>query len=171
MELTDGVIILRPFRPKDAEAHLAGEDVEQIKWLSGGKGTLDGVRTWIKKNQINWQNNGPIFNFAIWDKTCRSLVGMVEANTDYQSIEGISQGDTNISYGLYPNSRGKGYASRAVKLVADFLKTKRIKRSVIRVNPKNEASVKTARRLGYEKVNQITTKKHETLDIYVKNLI
>lgn len=170
MELTDGTIILRPFRLEDAEAHLAGEDKEQIKWLSGGEGTLDGVRAWIKRNQINWQNNGPIFNFAIWEKaTCR-LVGMVEVNTDYQSIEGISKGDANISYGLYPNARGKGYASRAVKLVTDFLKTKRIKRSVIRVNPKNEASIEVPRKLGYEKISRITTKKHEILDIYVKNL-
>lgn len=170
MELTDGTIVLRPFRLKDAEAHLAGEDKGQIRWLSGGKGTLESVKAWIRRNQINWQNNGPIFNFAIWDKTTHSLVGMVEANTDYQNIEGVSQGDANISYGLYLTARGKGYASRAVKLVTDFLKTKRIKRSVIRVNPENEASVRVARRLGYEKVKKISTKKHEILDIYVRNL-
>ncbi len=170
MELTDGEITLRPFRLDDAEAHLAGEDDEQVKWLSGGKGTLEGAKAWIEKNQRYWENGGPVFNLAVWDKNSNKLVGMVESNTNQESIEGIQEGDANISYGLYPEARGKGYALKAVRLMEDFLKNKGLKRVVIRVNPENEASAKVPQRLGYREAGQITTKSDEILDVYVKDL-
>jgi hypothetical protein len=42
--LTDGTATLRPLRPADAAAHLAGEDDELVKWLNGGAGTAATVR-------------------------------------------------------------------------------------------------------------------------------
>jgi RimJ/RimL family protein N-acetyltransferase len=170
IELTDGKILLRPFKLEDAEAHMAGEDDEQVKWLSGGKGTLEGARAWIEKNQKYWEEDGPVFNFAIWNKNSNKLVGMVEANTDPGRIEGIQEGDANISYGLYPEARSKGYTLKAVDLMINFLKSKGIKRAVIRVNPENEASVKVAERLGFEGAGQIKTKNGEVLDVYIKRL-
>src|SRR5919201_1339867 len=117
LELTDGTILLRPFRPEDAATHLTGEDAEQVRWLSGGRGTLVRVLAWIEANQRQWQAGGPVFNFAIVNAATSTLLGMVEANTDYRRIAGLRQGDANISYGLYPGARGHGYASRAVALV------------------------------------------------------
>jgi hypothetical protein len=114
LELTDGKILLRHFRLVDAESHLAGEDAEQVRWLSGGRGTLPGVLAWIEGNQRHWQVAGPVFNFAIVHAHTGTLLGMVEANTDYLRIAGLHEGDANISYGLYPCARGHGYASRAV---------------------------------------------------------
>ena len=117
LELTDGTILLRPFRPEDAATHLTGEDAEQVRWLSGGRGTLVRVLAWIEANQRHWQAGGPVFNFAIVNASTGTLLGMVEATTDYRRIAGLRQGDANISYGLYPGARGHGYASRAVALV------------------------------------------------------
>jgi hypothetical protein len=64
-KLTDGTITLRPFTIEDSEEHLEGEYKEQAQWLSGGKSTLEGMRNWITKNKQYWDNNGPVFNFAI----------------------------------------------------------------------------------------------------------
>jgi hypothetical protein len=47
--LTDGVIRLRPLTQADAAAHLAGEDEEIEKWLSGGRSTAAMVETAIDK--------------------------------------------------------------------------------------------------------------------------
>jgi hypothetical protein len=46
-DLTDGVIFLRPLHPEDALDHLAGEDDEMAKWLSGGRSTLATVQGYI----------------------------------------------------------------------------------------------------------------------------
>ena len=124
IKLTDGFIILRPFILENAKEHLANEDKAQVKWLSGGKGTLEGVQNWIKRNQQYWDNDGSIFNFAIFDQK-NNLVGMIEANTDYNNLDGIKEGDANISYGLYPFARRKGYMVRAISLMNDFLKSKK----------------------------------------------
>ena len=168
--LTDGTILLRHFRLEDAENHLAGEDAEQVRWLSGGRGTLPGVLAWIEANQRHWQAGGPVFNFAIVHAHTGTLLGMVEANTDYLRIAGLHEGDANISYGLYPGARGHGYASRAVALVMDFLQSRGIRRAVIRVDPRNTPSVRVARRLGYLWIGEIATVGGHSLDLYVRSL-
>ena len=59
----------------------------------------------------------------------------------------------NISYGIYPEARGKGYAVEAVKLLMQFLKKLGHKRTIIRVNPQNVASLSVPRKLGFEELN------------------
>lgn len=93
---------------KDVEEHLAGEDEEQIKWLSGGKSTRETIRNWIQRNQEYWEKDGPIFPFAIVEEKTQTVIGMVEANTDDERVEGIQKGEATISYGLYPFARRKG---------------------------------------------------------------
>jgi RimJ/RimL family protein N-acetyltransferase len=169
MELVGENINLRPFELSDAEIHLKGEDDEQIKWLSGGKSNLEGVREWIVRNKKYWEENGPIFNFAITDKN-NNLIGMIEANSDYKELDGLSKDDANISYGLYPEARGRGYAIEAVSLVLDFLKDKGFKRAVIRVNPENKDSLKVPHRCGFIEGETITTRDNELLTIFIKEV-
>ena len=167
--LTDRTISLRPFKLEDAKEHISGEDAEQINWLSGGKSTLEGVQDWIKKNQQYWENDGPIFNFAIVNAD-NKLVGMIEANSSYEEIEGLQKGDVNISYGLYPSARGKGYASRAVDLMISFLRQKGFQRAVIRVDPNNKDSLKVPQRTGFSHQGKIEVDKAKELEVFVKNL-
>lgn len=150
IRLTNGQIILRPFRLDDVEAHLEGEDEEQVKWISGGKSTRMSVQEWIKRNEESWKTGGLIFNFAIEHAQEGKVIGMVEANTD-TGIEGICPGDANISYGLYPEARGKGYATMAVNLLIPFLKQRGLRRAVIRVHPDNVSSLSVPLRCGFEK--------------------
>jgi hypothetical protein len=49
--LTDGIIFLRPLTPEDAADHLAGEDEEMVKWVSGGRSTLATVEAFFQNNQ------------------------------------------------------------------------------------------------------------------------
>ncbi|MDO8639033.1 MAG: GNAT family N-acetyltransferase [Candidatus Daviesbacteria bacterium] len=121
------------------------------------------------KNQLNWEQNGPIFNFAIFDNENR-LVGMVEANTNYEEVEGIKEGNENISYVIYPFARGKGYAPKATGLMADFLKSKGIKRGVIRVNPENRESLNVPLHVGFVEEEIITLKNGEKSVVFIKNL-
>ncbi|MBP9815754.1 GNAT family N-acetyltransferase [Candidatus Woesebacteria bacterium] len=148
VELTNGNITLRPFTLADAEYHLTHEDQEIEKWLSGGKSTLESVTTWIQRNADSWAVGGPVFNFAIVD-TSGTLVGMVEARPIDPAAFTTQEGDVNISYGIYPEARGKNYAVEAVELIMQFLKTHDHNRAVIRVNPEKIASLSVPRKLGF----------------------
>jgi len=168
--LSNKSIILRPFTLTDAKEHLMGEDEEQIKWVSGGKGTLEGVEDWIKKNQTYWENNGSVFNFAIVDSTNNKLVGFVEANSDFENLEQIEKGEVNISYGLYPSARGRGYVTKLLLLLLEFLKKRGFDKAVLAIDPANEESLKVPARVGFIEKGNITTKKGESLIIFKKNL-
>src|SRR4051812_49889283 len=56
--LTDGIIFLRPLTPEDAADHLAGEDEEMVKWVSGGGSTLATVEAFFQNNQGSWRSGG-----------------------------------------------------------------------------------------------------------------
>ncbi len=171
LSITDGNIIIRPFSSEDAAAHLEGDDEQQSIYLNGGHiSTEKSVNAWIAKNEEYWRNDGPIYNFAIVDND-RQPIGMVEANTDSDKLDGLEIGDANISYALYPKARGKGYTSRAIKLLEQFLIERGLIRSVIRVNPDNKASLKVPERLNYYDNGQIITRDGDKLRIYIKNLV
>jgi RimJ/RimL family protein N-acetyltransferase len=170
LELTDKVILLRPFELKDAEEHLAGEDEAQKRWLSGGKSTLETVSNWIRRNQESWEKGGPIFSFAIVDAKTHALVGMVEANTDHESVEGIQKGEANVSYGLYPFARRKVYASRAVNLMLGFLLRRGLHAAIILVDSGNEDSLKVPLRCGFKELDVMQTSKKRTFVIFRKLL-
>ena len=147
--LTDGVVVLRPFEPGDAAAHLAGEDAEQVRWLSGGPGSSSTVDRFIRDSRRSWAEDGPRFVFAVCVATTGELAEMVEATTDATAVRGLSRGAANISYGLYPPWRGRGLATRAVALVEDFLAERGVRHAVIRVDQRNTASLRLPARRGY----------------------
>lgn len=169
-QFTDGVITIRPFELTDAAEHLAGEDDEQIKWLSGGKGTLAGIQDWIARAQRFWSDGGPVFTFAIVDAS-ETVVGMVEANTDRAMIPDLQAGDANISYGLYPFARRQGYATRAVHLAMGFIASRGIQRAVIRVHPDNARSLLVPQRCGFTQERTIVTDSGEPFVVFVKKLV
>lgn len=170
IELTDGVVLLKPFSVEDAGEHLRNEDGEQQKWISGGKSTIESVQNSIKKNEKYWDEGGPVFNFAIWETKNNELIGMIEANVDYKNIEGLKKGSANISYGLYPKARGKGYLGHALNLVLDFLKQKNVKKTIMRIAPDNVNSLKVPERYGFKKAGSVKTKTNELLVIFEKGL-
>jgi RimJ/RimL family protein N-acetyltransferase len=170
VELNDGVIALRPFRLQEDAPHHAGDDAEQVRWLSGQPSTLESVTNWIRRNQTYWRAGGPIYTFAIWGQPRNRLVGMVEAHTEGALLDGLAAGETNLSYSLYPEARGHGYAGRAVALVNAFLATLGIQMTVIRVDPRNTPTVKVALRAGFTKTGSIVTTEGTWLDLYRKSL-
>lgn len=167
MELKDDTLIIKPFELRDALAHLAGEDAEQIRWVSGAKSTMESVEDWIRRNQEFSKSDGPVFNFAVW--AGGQLVGMVEANTDVQQAEGIQKGDANISYAIYPKFRGKRYATMAVHLMLEYLKQRTLKRAVLRIKAGNIGSLRIPIACGFQEIEEIDTKEGKML-MFVKPL-
>jgi RimJ/RimL family protein N-acetyltransferase len=117
--LTDGVIQIRPLTQADVAAHLAGEDEEMAKWLSGGRSTAATVQTAIDKFEEQWGTGGPRRAFGVFDCSNDQLIGFVEANLELLG----NPAEVNVSYGIFPPWRGRRLAGRAIDLVAEYLRS------------------------------------------------
>ncbi|HLI50647.1 MAG TPA: GNAT family N-acetyltransferase [Thermomicrobiaceae bacterium] len=148
-DLTDGVIALRPLTLDDADAHLAGEDEQQVRWLNdGGHSTPQTVQRHIERMLDARRRRIALWSFGVIEVASGDLVGNVEGN-GLGTLVGVGTGEANISYVIYPDWRGRGYAVRAVLLLCDFLRQNGIDRAIIRVHPDNVASQAVARRAGF----------------------
>src|SRR3981081_3255411 len=129
--LTDGVIQLRPLTQADAAAHLAGEDEEMAKWLSGGRSTAATVETAIDKFEEQWRTDGPRRAFGVFDCSNDHLIGFV--------LELLGNpAEVNVSYGISPPWRGRGRAGCAIDLVAEYLRSATEARGIVlQIAPEN----------------------------------
>jgi|SRR5579859_482182 len=145
-ELTDGVILLRPLSAEDADAHLAGEDDDMAKWLSGGRSTLASVEKFIEVCQENWRTGGPRRAFGVFDCVNNRLVGFAEVNLALLT----EPSQANVSYGIFRPWRRKGLALRTIQLISEYLRTATDARQmVLRIAPANVVSLKLAEKAGF----------------------
>ena len=140
--LTDGVIQLRPLTQADAAAHLAGEDEEMAKWLSGGRSTAATVQTAIDKFEEQWRTGGPRRAFGVFDCSNDQLIGFVEANLELLG----NPAEVNVSYGIFSPWRGRGLAGRAIDLVAEYLRSATEARGIVLQIRAGERSLDSRRR-------------------------
>ena len=166
--LTDGVILLSCLSRQDAAQHRAGEDEDQIRWLSGGPGSMDSVLRWIDDNRAQWRSGGPRRHFGVRDVATDELVGNAEANL---ALEGLAPTEVNISYAVFPPWRGHGIARRAVLLICDWLRTDpSYETAVIRVAPDNIHSHRVPTEAGFVEKGLVRSPDGEELVRYEKHL-
>jgi RimJ/RimL family protein N-acetyltransferase len=145
-KLTDGVIFLRPLNAEDAADHLAGEDEEMAKWVSGGRSTPATVDAFIRNSQESWRSGGPRRAFGIFNCESNRLLGFIEVNL----ARLVEPGQVNVSYGVFPQWRRQGVALRAINLMDEYLRTATESRQmVLRIAPGNIASLKLAEKAGF----------------------
>jgi RimJ/RimL family protein N-acetyltransferase len=145
-KLTDGVIFLRPLNPEDAADHLAGEDNEMAKWVSGGRSTLATAEAFIRNNQESWQSGGPRRAFGVFDCASNRLSGFIEVNL----ARIVEPGQVSFSYGVFPQWRRQGLALRAINLMDEYLRTATDARQIVlRIVPENITSLKLAEKAGF----------------------
>lgn len=144
--LTDGMIFLRPLTAEDATDHLAGDDDEIARWVSGGRSTLSTVEAFIRNNQESWRSGGPRRAFGIFDCASNQLIGFIEVNL----ARLVEPGQVNVSYGIFPQWRRQGLALRAINLMDTYLGTATEARQIVlRIAPENHASLKFAEKAGF----------------------
>ncbi|MER5936840.1 GNAT family N-acetyltransferase [Streptomyces sp. NPDC001928] len=167
VRLSDGVIALSPLCPDDAEVHLAGEDEELVRRLSGGPGTREGVEAYLRHCEEQWAKAGSLRAFGIRAGVDETLAGTIDLRFE---AEGLAPGQVNVAYGLYPTWRGRGLASRAVLLACRYAAGAGGKEAVIQVEPDNAASAAVARRTGFTPGGQRFGADGTLLDQYVRGL-
>jgi RimJ/RimL family protein N-acetyltransferase/8-oxo-dGTP pyrophosphatase MutT (NUDIX family) len=137
--LTDGVVTLRPWTEEDVVPSVDGHDDELLRWFGQpGAPTYDQLRAvfarWAEERAA-----GTRIGFGI--HADGRLVGGVEARRT---------GDVALlSWWLFAGNRGRGFATRAVRLLADHaIEHLGVKRVEAEVDPRNTASLRVATRAG-----------------------
>jgi RimJ/RimL family protein N-acetyltransferase len=107
--LTDGVVILRPADDRDLGAIERGiTDPDVVRWF--GQPTMS-AREVLELNRGRWLDGaGPTFAICTPEETC---VGHVWVN-----VGGGARGA--VGYWLLPEARGRGLATRAVRLISEW---------------------------------------------------
>ena len=140
--LTDGVVVLRPWRDEDVAPAVAGHDEEMARWFGW---PVDGPSEERHRRAVaDWREaydaGRSVVAFAVEHEG--DLVGSVE-------VRRVAEGTGSLSWTLYAGHRGHGYATRAVRLLVDYaIDALGMQRVEAQVDAENERSLRVATRSG-----------------------
>lgn len=152
---SDGVVTIRRRELEDLDADLGAKDEEQIRWLwlpwqrhAWGKMTdeqrCDHAADVLRDNHETF-GAGPKWTFTV---DAAGVRGVAYVDCDLAN-DHVQPGEANISYAGHPTHRGKGYTSRSVRLVLEFLRDHTATRTAdIITEDANTPSRRVARAVG-----------------------
>jgi RimJ/RimL family protein N-acetyltransferase len=144
--LGDGVVTLRPPDERDLDAIDIGiHDPDVVRWF----GAPDmGAAEVLALNRRRWAAGSPTFAICEQDDRCVGHVWMNLAPDD------VTTG--SVGYWLLPNARGRGLATRAVRLIADWsVRELGMMRLRLYTEPANEPSRRVAERSGFRRMGRL----------------
>jgi RimJ/RimL family protein N-acetyltransferase len=141
--LSDGVVTLRPPDEGDLAAiDLGINDPEVVRWFGQPDASAIDVLT---LNRRRWAEGSPTFAICEMDGICGGHVWM-----------NLSTGDAAVGYvgyWLLPSARGRGLATRAVRLLSDWaVRDLGTTHLGLLTEPANEPSQRVAERSGFRRV-------------------
>jgi len=141
-ELTDGVVVLRPWRDEDIEPTRLGHDEEIARWfgfdevIPSRERHAAAVEHWRRSYADNRSTVGFVIEFE----------GVPVGNVEVRTKEG---GIGELWWTLYSGHRGQGLASRAVALLVNYaIEDLGLTRVEAYVNQANQRSMRVATRAG-----------------------
>jgi RimJ/RimL family protein N-acetyltransferase len=147
--LQDGIVLLRPWTDRDVPAIAAACNEEQMaQWLDQipHPYTEKDAREYVASTRRGWRE-GTASSFAIVDVASDRPVGSVGVH--WLDRE---QRVAEVGYWVARKARGRGVASRAVRLVARWaIESCGIERLQLRADVLNEASQKVAEKSGFRR--------------------
>lgn len=162
-DLTDGVVVLRPIRADDADAYFEQQDEEMVarfEWNSPAG--LPALREALGRWEEAWRVDSDERNFAIELAETGGMIGDCE-------VELRSDGLVNVMYAVFAPWRRRGFATRAVRLLADYAaEAFGNKPLVFRVHPDNAGSIAVARAVGAVIEGTETSKAGRELERWVR---
>jgi RimJ/RimL family protein N-acetyltransferase len=177
LPLTDGVVTLRRQHPDDLEMHLAAVDEVQMRWLwePGDRELYEAMTTEQRRAHQLRHLHASHDSFGPGPKWCWSVD---LADTRYVAYvdcdlanNHVPTGEANISYVCSPEFRGRGFASRAVRLVCDFLRQRtRAQEAHLLVDMQNVASLRVAQAVGALEVETFVNEHGRTTVRHIVNL-
>ena len=142
--LTDGVVLLRPWRPSDAPAvHAACQDPLIARFIPVPLPYTGAVaEAYVEARRRDWEG-AEERSFAIVDADSGELLGSIARH-------GSTGPHAAFGYWLAPGARGRGVATRALRLFVDWtLRTTSAVRLELFTDVANDASGRVAERAGF----------------------
>ena len=177
LSYTDGVVTVRPPRISDLDADLDAKDEEQIHWLwlpgqreaweamSPDEQRAHAARGLVER--ISGFGSGPKWTFSV-DSPDTAYVAYIDCDL---ANEHVQAGEANISYSCHPDHRGRGYVSRAVRLVMRFLADHTgCRQAHILVDSENVTSLRVPAAVGMGETARWVTEAGRTMIRHVKTL-
>ena len=143
VELTDGDLLLRRWRPGDAKAVFEScQDPAIQRWTRVPLPyTLQDAHDFVGSDQARWRDGTP--TFAMVDSRTGSLIGAMGVVTT------SADGDAEVGYWVAPGVRGRGYATRGLVLLARWLFDQGVPRLVWHATVGNVGSRRVAESAGF----------------------
>lgn len=147
-EITDGIILMRPFRLEDADETFAAvrESLPDLKpWMSWAHDgySLSDSKEFIRITRARWQE-GTLFAFAIIDRKSGSILGGASLSHIHPVYHLC-----NLGYWVRSSRRGGGVAVRATQLAARYAFEKLgLIRVEIVIATGNAPSIRVAEKVG-----------------------
>ena len=140
--LTDGVVVLRPWQPEDAEEAVAGHDEEMARWFGWPVDgpSVDRHQAAMDRWRAGYEDGRSLVGFVVEHEG--AMVGAVD-------VRDLGGGVGTLSWTLFAGQRGHGYATRAVRLLVDYaIDGLGLQRVQAEVDAANERSLRVATRSG-----------------------
>lgn len=141
------VVSLRPFEDRDGSlvASAAGDSLIPMITTVPADGGSAGIRAYIRR-QNGRLAEGAGYSFAIADSQTDEGVGQIGLWTGMLAANGRA----SVGYWIGPAFRRRGYATAAIRLVAEWASTlPEVKRLELYVEPWNEGSWRAAESAGF----------------------
>jgi RimJ/RimL family protein N-acetyltransferase len=139
VELTDGEILLRPMQASDAPGIVAGlndPDVARFMPTIPSPYTSSDAEAWVERCAEVWRT-GESAPFAIVGVAGGELLGSIELN------------GATIGYWVAVEARGRGIATRALRLICEWATELPLR---LTTHPANGASQRVAEKAGFRRI-------------------
>jgi RimJ/RimL family protein N-acetyltransferase len=147
--LTDGTVLLRPWTDADVPAVAeACRDPEITRWIDDipAPYTRADARAYVAACRRGWKD-GSLWAFAVVDTSSGKVVG--SCGIGWQDDP---HGVAEIGYWVRPGHRGRGVATRAVRLASEWaFEEGGVQRLQLRADELNTASQRVAERAGFQR--------------------
>jgi RimJ/RimL family protein N-acetyltransferase len=143
--LTDGVVVVRPRQIADLGAiTAAGRDPETLRWLDDPPMDAEARRTSMSRVEDAWRS-GRAAPLTIADAATDRAVGTINVRFRTDDV-------ASVAYSVFPSRRGRGIASRAVLLVADWaFRDLGVIRLLLEADAANAASIRVAEKCQFHR--------------------
>lgn len=143
IRLSDGILVLRAWEPEDAPTVFAAcQDPEIARFLPIPQPyTETSASEFVALRRADWESDNERA-FAITDAKTGEVVGAIARHQH-------AEHRVEFGYWLAPWARGRGFATRALRLIADWSLREGFTRLELFTHPDNVRSGRVAERAGF----------------------
>jgi [ribosomal protein S5]-alanine N-acetyltransferase len=110
---------------------------------------------------------------AVGVRETRTMIGFIGFHTlpgaDY--LNSYAPGSVEFGYTIFPDYRGKGYASEAAQALMDWAtREHHVTRFIVSISPANEPSLRIAKKFGFRKVGTVTDPEDGIEDVFLREV-